>query len=97
MIQDLQPALNFPLILQWFCPRKSIFAARNAGKPHTLGFGRILRKFRKAHSRPGRYLFPPRIQAIFELPSFRSREETWQLLCDLGSNTAARFEAEEGF
>ena len=62
---------------------------------HTLGFGRIFRKFRKAQSKPGRYLFPPRLTAIFELPGFRSREEMWQLLCDLGSNTATRFEAEK--
>ena len=62
---------------------------------HTLGFGRVFRKLRKAQTRPGRFLFPPRIQAIFELPGFRDREEMWQLLCDLGSNTSVRFEAEK--
>ena len=95
MIQDLLPALNFPFIQQWFCPRRGIFTSRNAGRPHTLGFGRVFRKLRKAQIRPGRFLFPPRIQAIFELSGFRSREEMWQLLCDLGSNTSARFEAEK--
>ena len=94
-IQDLQPALNFPFIQQWFCPRRGIFTSRNAGKPHTLGFGRVFRKLRKAQTRPGRFLFPPRTQAIFELPGFRDREEMWQLLCDLGSNTSVRFEAEK--
>ena len=92
-IQDLQPDLNFPFIQRWFCPRRGIFTFRNAGKPHTLGLSRVFRKLRKAQ-RPGRFLFPPRIQADFRT-CFRDREEMWQLLCDLGSNISVRFEAEK--
>ena len=43
----------------------------------------------------GFFSLPDRLQAIFELPGFRDREEMWQLLCDLGSNTSVRFEAEK--
>ena len=72
--QELQAALNFPFIQQWFCPKKGIFTPRNAGKSYSLGFGRIYRKIRKAQQHPGRLLFPPHIQAIAELPGFSDQK-----------------------
>ena len=94
MIQTLQPPLNFPFIARWFCPKKGIIRPPSASLAKQIGYQRILRKRRSklmlAQSSRG---LPLPLNAIFDTPTFRTREATWVLLTKLGSNTTVNFEA----
>ena len=94
MIQTLQPPLNFPFIARWFCPKKGIIRPPSASLAKHIGYQRILRKRRRKLllAQPSHGL-PLPLNAIFDTPTFRTREATWVLLTQLGSNTAANFEA----
>ena len=94
MIQTLQPPLNFPFIARWFCPKKGIIRPPSASLAKQIGYQRILRKRRRkmllAQSSRG---LPLPLNAMIDTPTFRTREATWVLLTQLGSNTAVNFEA----
>ena len=93
LIQTLQPPLNFPFIARWFCPRRGIIKPPDATHAQKIGLLRLWRKRRKKQfSATGRGL-PAPLYAIFEKPSFRTKEATWVLLTQLGSNTEAHFTA----
>ena len=93
LIQTLQPPLNFPFIARWFCPRRGIIKPTDATHAQKIGLLRLWRKRRKKQfSATGRGL-PAPLYAIFEKPSFRTKEATWVLLTQLGSNTEAYFTA----
>ena len=91
LIQTLQPPLNFPFIARWFCPRRGIIKPPDATHAQKIGLSRLWRKRRKKqHSGAGRGL-PAPLFAIFDKPSFRTKEATWVLLTQLGSNTESHF------
>ena len=93
LIQTLQPPLNFPFIARWYCPRRGIIRAPDPTCAQRVGLARLWRRHRKkVQSGAGRGL-PSPLFAIFDKPSFRSREATWVLLTQLGSNTEAHFTA----
>ena len=83
LIQTLQPPLNVPFIARWLCPRKGIF--------------RLWRKKRRKqalqHAAAESRGLPAPLYAIFDKPAFRTKEATWVLLTQLGSNTLQHFEA----
>ena len=93
LIQTLQPPLKFPFIARWYCPRRGIIRAPDPTCAQRVGLARLWRKHRKkVQSGAGRGL-PSPLFAIFDKPSFRTREATWVLLAQLGSNTEAHFTA----
>ena len=97
LIQTLQPPLNFPFIARWFCPRRGIIKAPDPTCAQRIGLARLWRKHRKkVQSGAGRGL-PAPLFAIFDKPSFRTKEATWVLLTQLGSNTESHFEAAKRF
>ncbi|CAE7275386.1 mettl21a [Symbiodinium sp. CCMP2456] len=93
LIQALQPPPNFPFIARWFCPRRGVIKPPDATQATKIGLSRLWRKHRKKQlTTTGRGL-PTPLYAMFEKPSFRTKEATWVLLTQLGSNTVAHFEA----
>ena len=93
LIQTLQPPLNFPFIARWYCPRRGIIRAPDPTCTQRVGLARLWRKHRKkVQSGAGRGL-PAPLFAIFDKPSFRTKEATWVLLTQLGSNTESHFAA----
>ena len=68
------------------------FARAEASLSHLkIGLSRLWRKRRKKQfSATGRGL-PAPLYAIFDQPSFRTKEATWVLLTQLGSNTESHF------
>ena len=87
LIQTLQPPLNFPFMARWYCPRRGIIRAPDPTCAQWVGLARLWRKHRKkVQSGAGRGL-PAPLFAIFDKPSFRTKEATRVLLTQLGSNT----------
>ena len=93
LIQTLQPPLNFPFIARWFQPKKGFLKPPAASQAKKVGFRKLWRKHRRKAYLPDHRGLPAPLDAIFSMPTFRSREATWVLLTDLGSNTLRRFEA----
>ena len=97
LTQTLQPPLNFPFIARWFCPRKGIIKPPDATFARKIG---ILRLWRKKRRKEALQAFnakhrgiPYPLYAIFERPAFKTKEATWVLLTQLGSNTLLHFVA----
>ena len=97
LIQTLQPPLNFPSIARWFCPRKGIIKPPDAAFARKTGVFRLWRKKRRKqalhHAAAESRGLPALLYAIFDKPAFRTKEATWVLLTQLGSNTLQHFEA----
>ena len=97
LIQTLQPPLNFPFIARWFCPRKGIIKPPDATFARKTGIFRLWRKKRRKqalqHAAAESRGLPAPLYAIFDKPAFRTKEATWVLLTQLGSNTLQHFEA----
>ena len=96
LIQTLQPPLNFPFIARWFC-RKRIIKPPDATFARKTGMFRLWRKKRRKqalqHAAAESRGLPAPLYAIFDKPAFRTKEATWVLLTQLGSNTLQHFEA----
>ena len=90
-IQVLQPRLNYPFICKWFMPSKGILRRvpiqRIDGHHKAKGFQTIVRKVRRGR-------LPARCK-IMDLTSIHQKIQLWTLVCDLGSNTLRRFDAEK--
>ena len=96
LIQTLQPP-HFPFIARWFCPRKRIIKPPDATFARKTGMFRLWRKKRRKqalqHAAAESRGLPAPLYAIFDKPAFKTKEATWVLLTQLGSNTLQHFEA----
>ena len=85
MIQEWQPRLNYPLIYQFFRPRKGILKKQALNTNAQFGLATLWRR--------SKHKFTLQVvKDILASERFQHRLELWTIIHALGSNTKARFE-----
>ena len=88
LIQLWPPQLNTPFIYQFFNCRKGLISRTKFSSSRQFGFYSLWRKLRWKST-------PTQVRRALHSPLFGRRVQLWQIIQDLGSNSAKRFHTEK--